>query len=139
MENPFLDPEFDPADEPMRTGTPLSMYQERIAAQKYDSEGIRVPCRACGAKVSGGGGGGGSGGGGGGGEGGVRLSACKGCSAVRYCNAECQRVDWPAHKLVCKILASDRELMVGPPSVPLCKANVALPPFWVGILAPDLP
>ena len=27
---------------------------------------------------------------------------CTGCLEVRYCSRECQRSDWPIHKLVCK-------------------------------------
>ena len=114
------DIDYDPTtDGPLRIGTPLQKYTEMLDEQKKDCEGIRVPCRACGASASedAAGSSGGGGGDGGGGVGvGVRLCACKGCAAVRYCNAACQQADWPAHKLVCKILACDRELMVGRPS-----------------------
>lgn len=35
---------------------------------------------------------------------------CTGCLEIRYCSRECQRSDWPCHKLVCKTFAqfSDR-------------------------------
>ena len=30
-----------------------------------------------------------------------KLERCSGCMTVYYCGRECQRKDWPAHKLVC--------------------------------------
>lgn len=27
---------------------------------------------------------------------------CTSCRAIRYCSTECQKLDWPLHKLVCK-------------------------------------
>ena len=36
--------------------------------------------------------------------------SCHACSFVRYCNRECQTAGWPSHKLVCKILKTDREI-----------------------------
>jgi len=32
----------------------------------------------------------------------VTLRKCLGCSAVRYCNRQCQAVDWRQHKRFCK-------------------------------------
>lgn len=32
----------------------------------------------------------------------TKLKLCSRCRAVRYCGVECQRADWPAHKLLCK-------------------------------------
>ena len=36
--------------------------------------------------------------------------SCRACSVVRYCNRECQTAGWPSHKLVCRVLAADREI-----------------------------
>jgi hypothetical protein len=32
----------------------------------------------------------------------VKLLQCGGCRLVSYCCTECQRADWPQHKLACK-------------------------------------
>ena len=32
------------------------------------------------------------------------LKVCKGCMTMRYCNAECQKLHWPAHKAMCMFL-----------------------------------
>ena len=37
--------------------------------------------------------------------------SCHACSFVRYCNRECQTAGWPSHKLVCRVLAADREIV----------------------------
>jgi hypothetical protein len=34
------------------------------------------------------------------------LKKCSTCKAVRYCSRECQAVDWPNHKKVCKDIAA---------------------------------
>ena len=41
---------------------------------------------------------------------GERLRSCHKCGLVRYCNRDCQVAAWPIHKLVCKVLAADREI-----------------------------
>ncbi|KAL0064149.1 hypothetical protein AAF712_008871 [Marasmius tenuissimus] len=35
-----------------------------------------------------------------------KLSKCSGCRAVAYCNAECQKADWKAHKNICNAIKS---------------------------------
>ena len=40
--------------------------------------------------------------------------SCHACGFVRYCNRECQTAAWPVHKLVCKVLAADREIVAAP-------------------------
>ena len=48
--------------------------------------------------------------------------SCRACGFVRYCNRECQTAGWPSHKLVCRVLAADREIAASPkllPSAPL--------------------
>ena len=40
--------------------------------------------------------------------------SCHACSFVRYCNRECQTAGWPSHKLVCRVLAADREIATTP-------------------------
>ena len=32
---------------------------------------------------------------------GAELKSCAGCRGVRYCSLECQKADWPSHKLTC--------------------------------------
>jgi hypothetical protein len=32
----------------------------------------------------------------------MKLSICSGCHDVHYCSRECQRLDWPVHKKLCK-------------------------------------
>ena len=81
--------------EPFRLGS-LEIVKEEISSQKFFTESIREKCGACGAADGSG----------------VRLRACDACDAVRYCDRECQLSDWPAHVLACKILASDREVLV---------------------------
>ena len=82
--------------EPLRLPM-LEPIKQLIDAQKCLSDSVRSNCGACGAAH---------------GDGGVRLRACDGCDAVRYCNRQCQRADWAAHSLACKILATNREIMV---------------------------
>ena len=81
--------------EPLRPGA-LGNVKQCLAGQRCDVESVRVKCAACGAADCGG----------------VRLRACDACDAVRYCSRECQRADWPVHVHACKILATDREIMV---------------------------
>ena len=82
--------------EPLRRPT-IESIKTLIDASKAWAERFRATCGACGAAD---------------GQGGVWLRACDGCDAVRYCSRDCQRANWAAHKLVCKILATDRELLV---------------------------
>ena len=86
--------------EPFRPGS-LEATKKALSRQKSEAESLLASCGACGAVE--------------GGTGGVRLCACAACDAVRYCDRECQRADWTAHKLVCKILAIDREILVSVP------------------------
>ena len=81
--------------EPLRLAV-LEPFQGDIASQKAGVEVLRECCGACGEADGGG----------------VRLRACDACDAVRYCGRNCQRADWEAHQLVCKILAIDREITV---------------------------
>ena len=37
--------------------------------------------------------------------------SCHACGFVRYCNRECQTAGWPSHKLICRVLAADREIV----------------------------
>lgn len=37
------------------------------------------------------------------------LRACSVCNTVKYCSAECQRLDWPKHKKHCARLAAERK------------------------------
>ena len=78
----------------------LELIKQILVSQKFEAESLLASCGACGA-VEGGAGGV------------VRLCACAACDAVRYCGRDCQRADWTVHRLVCKILAADREIMVG--------------------------
>jgi hypothetical protein len=73
---------------------------------------------------------------------GISLKACKSCMLVKYCNAKCQRNDWPKHKKVCKLRAAelrDEALFKDPPAkedCPICflpmphklVACISLPP-----------
>jgi hypothetical protein len=34
------------------------------------------------------------------------ASCCEACKAARYCDAACQRADWPRHKTMCKEMAA---------------------------------
>jgi hypothetical protein len=36
-----------------------------------------------------------------------KRKVCTGCRVVRYCGAECQKQDWPAHKAACRALATE--------------------------------
>ena len=31
-----------------------------------------------------------------------RMKICRACKEATYCNRECQKADWPKHKLICK-------------------------------------
>ncbi|KAK5677588.1 hypothetical protein LTS10_010160 [Elasticomyces elasticus] len=44
---------------------------------------------------------------------GSTLSKCKGCKQPFYCSKECQRKDWPTHKITCKLLANPSHLHKG--------------------------
>ena len=81
--------------EPPRLGV-LQPIKVLLSVAKSEMETLREKCGACGAADGGG----------------VRLRACDACDAVRYCSRECQRADWPAHQLACKILATDCEILV---------------------------
>ncbi|KAL7548070.1 hypothetical protein ACHAWF_011356 [Thalassiosira exigua] len=37
------------------------------------------------------------------------LMSCSVCNTVKYCSAECQRLDWPNHKKICPRLAAQRK------------------------------
>ncbi|OJT07669.1 hypothetical protein TRAPUB_1468 [Trametes pubescens] len=36
----------------------------------------------------------------------VQLDRCSGCRMTRYCGTECQRKDWPRHKVTCAMVHS---------------------------------
>jgi hypothetical protein len=38
-----------------------------------------------------------------------KLKRCARCGISAYCNAECQRLHWPKHKIECKALASAKQ------------------------------
>lgn len=46
------------------------------------------------------------------------LKSCHACAFVRYCNRECQTAGWSSHKLVCKMLAADCEIVKAPRLAP---------------------
>jgi hypothetical protein len=33
----------------------------------------------------------------------LSIKLCTGCEQVRYCSIECQKKDWPVHKLSCMV------------------------------------
>ena len=39
-----------------------------------------------------------------------KLLLCGGCRAASYCSAECQRRDWPNHKVQCKITVAIKQM-----------------------------
>ncbi|KAF9457783.1 hypothetical protein BDZ94DRAFT_1326022 [Collybia nuda] len=41
---------------------------------------------------------------------GVRFRICGKCKIHLYCSTECQRADWPSHKLRCSVNAKQREI-----------------------------
>mmetsp|Transcript_748 Transcript_748/g.1737 ORF Transcript_748/g.1737 Transcript_748/m.1737 type:complete len:373 (-) Transcript_748:15-1133(-) len=43
---------------------------------------------------------------------GDKLRSCARCQMVDYCGVECQRLDWPAHKVRCKQMGEDNKLAV---------------------------
>jgi len=65
-------------------------------------------------------------------DGGAKLKKCSVCKKGRYCNAHCQREDWPTHKLLHKDMEAhiaywkekSANVDVGPPMY------VPLPPCW---------
>lgn len=38
-----------------------------------------------------------------------RMKRCLKCKEAYYCNPECQKLDWPAHKGRCKLLKEAKE------------------------------
>lgn len=38
-----------------------------------------------------------------------KLPTCSRCKIVGYCNRECQRKDWPKHKLECKLFKDTKK------------------------------
>jgi hypothetical protein len=38
------------------------------------------------------------------GSGGVKLNVCARCQTTFYCTKVCQRLDWPVHKLSCRLI-----------------------------------
>lgn len=47
-------------------------------------------------------------------------------SSARYCSRECQRQDWPNHKLACARMAASRQKMCLPENVDFRKNNAML-------------
>eukprot|EP00956_Cyclotella_meneghiniana_P021794 scaffold40235_cov49-Cyclotella_meneghiniana.AAC.1 len=54
------------------------------------------------------------------------LKACGSCRSVKYCNVDCQKANWQAHKKACKKRAAelfDEKLFAMPPprgECPIC-------------------
>ena len=48
----------------------------------------------------------------------VSLLACGGCRRVRYCDAECQRAHWPAHREACRRARRSRNVRTPSVSTP---------------------
>lgn len=38
------------------------------------------------------------------------LPSCARCNIMCYCSQECQKTDWPVHKLTCKQMAEKAEI-----------------------------
>merc|ERR1719247_2897556 len=43
---------------------------------------------------------------------------CSQCETAKYCSAECQLQDWPAHKAKCRVLASSNGIRTDPAAMP---------------------
>ncbi|KAI0700555.1 hypothetical protein C8T65DRAFT_657724 [Cerioporus squamosus] len=42
---------------------------------------------------------------------GRKLRKCSACASVVYCGRECQRAAWSKHKLICRVMDGDKEVM----------------------------
>ena len=68
----------------------FGMCRYCFSIRKYEGEGSRQDCAACGRTFFGG----------------RHLSKCGKCLLVRYCGKECQLMDWQTHRKLCKVLRS---------------------------------
>ena len=69
----------------------ISAFKEGLSATSEDVKLAAGRCAAC-PSTSG------------------ERKSCHVCGFVRYCNRECQTSGWSSHKLVCRVLAADREI-----------------------------
>ena len=67
-----------------------------LAAAREELERVPSLCAACGALAS---------------E--KKLLHCRACGFDRYCDRDCQRAAWARHKLVCRVMAADKEVAAG--------------------------
>lgn len=58
---------------------------------------------------------------------------CNYCRAIRYCSRECQKLDWPLHKLLCKTRNEKYDDRLHPPGFVrgICFSSDELTPRFV--------
>lgn len=75
----------------------MLVVRETYSPQYYPWEGVaRLSCRTCGAS-------------------GVKLKKCPRCLVTRYCDRECQCIDWKLHRQFCSKIKARANLGVSPP------------------------